>query len=74
MAERVRREIAGGREQELMIVVIANDRADRDQAVAAGAVLDDDAHAPFARQAVGGEACANVGAGAGRGGPAAFLL
>src|SRR3954467_5618091 len=61
MADEVR-----GRPPEQRVVVLRLDhRVDRDDAVAAGAVLDDDRMAPHLRQAVGIEARTDVRARAG---------
>jgi hypothetical protein len=62
---RVHREIAAGREQQHVVVVGAEERLDRHQAVAAGTVLDHDRLAPARRQPLRQQPRADIGARAG---------
>ena len=58
-------EVAGRPEQQDVIVVGGQERLDRDDAVAAGLVLDHHRLAPFLRELLGEQPRADVGAGAG---------
>jgi hypothetical protein len=61
--KRVHREVAGRREQEGVVVVGAEKRLDRDEAVAARPVLDHHRLAPYCRQLLGEQSATDIGAG-----------
>ena len=64
VVERMHGEIAGRPEQQHVIVVGGQERLDRDDAVAAGLVLDHHRLAPLLRELLGEQPRADVGAGA----------
>jgi hypothetical protein len=47
MAVGVRREITGGREEKLVIIIVIHDSSNRDETISAGTVFDDDRLTPF---------------------------